>query len=49
LKYKEKDLFEIDNSKIYLCEKCKAKFNILKLNIAHKYFQCPKCKSVNLI
>ena len=49
LKYWEKKLFEIDKTKTFQCKKCKAKFNILKLNIAHKYFQCPKCKSVNLI
>jgi hypothetical protein len=49
LKYWEKKLFEIDKSKTYQCEKCKAKFNIMKLNIAHAYFQCPKCKTVNLL
>jgi len=47
LKYKEKELFEIDKSQTFQCRKCKAKFNILKLNIAHDYFQCPKCKSIN--
>ena len=49
LKYWEKKLFEIDKTKTFQCEKCKAKFHILKLNIVHRYFQCPKCKSVNLI
>jgi hypothetical protein len=49
LKYWERKLFEIDKSETYQCEKCKAKFNILKLNIAHGYFQCPKCKTVNLL
>ena len=49
LKYWEKKLFEIDKSKTFQCEKCKAKFNILKLNIVHRYFRCPKCKTVNLL
>jgi len=49
LKHREKQLYEIDNSQTFTCEKCKAKFHILKLNIAHDYFQCPKCKTVNTI
>ena len=49
LKYWERKLFEIDKSETYQCRKCKAKFNILKLNIVHGYFQCPKCKTVNLL
>jgi len=49
LKYWEKKLFEIDKSETYQCSKCKAKFNILKLNIVHGYFQCPKCKTLNLL
>jgi hypothetical protein len=49
LKYNEKKLHEIDKSQTFQCDKCKAKFHILKLNIAHDYFQCPKCKTVNMI
>ncbi len=47
LKYSEKKFYAIEKEKTFQCEKCKAKFNILKLNVKHKYFQCPKCKSVN--
>lgn len=49
LKYWERKLFEVDKSETYQCRKCRAKFNILKLNIVHGYFQCPKCKTVNLL
>lgn len=48
-KYREKQLYEIDDTQTFQCEKCKAKFHILKLNIEHDYFQCPKCKTVNTI
>ena len=49
LKYWERKLYEIDKTETYQCSKCKSKFNVLKLNIAHGYFQCPKCKTVNLL
>lgn len=49
LKYWERKLYELDKTQTFQCDKCKAKFHILKLNITHDYFQCPKCKTVNTI
>jgi hypothetical protein len=47
LKYDEKKFYEIDKTRTFECERCKGKFNILKLNIKHKYFKCPKCEMIN--
>jgi len=46
-KYYERDLFEIDKEKKFECTKCHSQFHILKLNIAHGYFVCPKCNEIN--